>query len=436
MDAKSSLLRARAGFEARLPGRGLAYVDALRTSALARFETLGLPTARDEDWKYTSLRALDRWNFASGLPPPECPAVAVPALPAALRAWRIVFQDGEFAPTLSDLAGLPDGVILEPLATALEKRAGEIEAELGRYAPANGHGFLALNTSLLSGGAYLRLGPGLKLERPIEILHVATGGNPAPAYLPRTLILAESQSAATIIERFTGAQDGAYLTDAVTELAVRPGAHLEHVRLQEEGAQAWHVGGLYLHLGRDAHVISHNLMLGAALARLDLRAVLAGEGAHCELNGLYLAGDHQHLDNHTHIEHEKPHGTSRERYRGVLDGRARAVFHGRIVVRPGAQKTDAQQENRNLLLSREAEVDTKPQLEIYADDVKCAHGATVGQLDPDALFYLRSRGMDEAGARGLLTVAFAKEVIEAIRLAPLRERLEKMVMDRLHLGSS
>jgi Fe-S cluster assembly protein SufD len=252
-------------------------------------------------------------------------------------------------------------------------------------------------------------------------------------HAPRTLIVAGPQSEAVVIERFAGAQDAPYLADAVTELAVRPGAQIEHVRLQEEGAQAWHIGGTYLHLERDARLVSHNIMLGAALARVDLRATLAGERAHCELNGLYLAGGQQHLDNHTHIEHEKPHGTSRERYHGVLDGRARAVFHGRIVVRPDAQKTDARQENRNLLLSRESEVDTKPQLEIYADDVKCAHGATVGQLDPDALFYLRSRGLDERGARALLTVAFAREVIEAMRLAPLRERIEETALRRLHL---
>lgn len=434
MDAKSSLMRARAGLEARLPGRGLAFVDALRREALARFESLGLPTTRDEDWKYTSLKALENWHLAAEVSSPERPALAVAALPAELHAWRIAFRDGGFAPELSDLAGLPDGAIVESLATALEKRTGEVEPELGRAAPANGHGFLALNTSILSGGAYLRLKPGLKLERPIEILHVSSGGEPAPLHAPRTLIVAEAGSEAKIIERFAGTPDHVYLTGAVTELTAKAGARIEHVRLQEEGAQAWHIGGFYLRLERDARAVSHNLMLGAALARLDLRAVLAGEGAHCELNGLYLADGRQHLDNHTHIEHEKPQGTSRERYRGVLAGRARAVFHGRIVVRPGAQKTDAQQENHNLLLSREAEVDTKPQLEIYADDVKCAHGATVGQLDTDALFYLRSRGMDEKGARALLTVAFAREVIEGISLAPLRARLEDTIMDRLHLS--
>jgi Fe-S cluster assembly protein SufD len=434
VDAKSSLLRARAGFEPRLPGRGLAFVDALRSSALARFESLGLPAARDEDWKYTSLKPLDRWDFAAGPRQPAGGAVPIAALPARLRAWRIVFQDGEYAASLSDLAGLPAGVTLEPLARALETRPAEVEPELGRCTPAEGHGFLALNTSLLSGGAYLRLASGVRLDRPLEILHLASGGTPVPVHAPRTLILAEAGSEAVILERFTGAPDVPYLTDAVTELAARAGAHVEHVRLQEEGAQAWHIGGLYQRLDRDARVVSHNFMLGGALARADLRAVLAAEGAECELNGLYLGGGRQHLDNHTQIEHEKPHGTSRERYRGVLDGRARAVFHGRIVVRPGAQKTDAQQENRNLLLSREAEVDTKPQLEIYADDVKCAHGATVGQLDPEALFYLRSRGLDTQGARALLTVAFAREVIEGLSLAPLREYIERLTLERLHLG--
>jgi Fe-S cluster assembly protein SufD len=426
-----SLLDGRA--ELRLAAAGVGWVKKLRDSAAASFAEHGLPSTRDEDWKYTNVKPIAKRQFRPAGSSDEgvnAAAVAGCAI-EGLSCHRAVFVNGYFSPPLSDLSALPPGVVLDSLARTLAERPQDLSAALGRVMPAESHGFTSLNTAYLTDGAYLRVPEGVVVEHPIDLLFINTAIDPAPVVQPRNLIVMEPSSSASVLERYVGVGNGSYLTNAVTELSVRANASIEHYKLQEESVQAYHVGGLFINLERDARVTSHNVAVGGAIARTDLRAVLAAEGAHCEMNGLYLGNGRQHLDNHTQIDHARPRCTSDEYYKGVLDDRARAVFHGRIVVQQDAQQTDAQQQNRNLLLSPDAEIDTKPQLEIYADDVKCSHGATVGQLDSDSLFYLRSRAIDERTARLLLTYAFANDVIGRCALKPVRERLEQTLTRKL-----
>lgn len=419
--------------ELPLPATGVDWVEALRDSALTSFKETGLPNTRDEDWKYTNVKPIVKRQFRPTGPRQTGIDTGILAGCAieGLDCHRAVFVNGFFSEALSDLHGLPPEVEVQGLARALNERPQALSAALGRVMPERAHGFTSLNTAYLTDGAYIRVPTGVILDRPVELLYFNTGTDPAPVVQPRNLIVMEPSSEACVLERYLGVGGGTYLTNAVTELSVQDNATIEHYKLQEESAQAYHVGGSFLTLQRDARAISHNIAVGAAIARTDLRAVLAAEGAHCEMNGLYLANGRQHMDNHTQIDHEQPRCTSDEYYKGVLDERARAVFHGRIVVHQDAQHTDAQQQNRNLLLSPDAEIDTKPQLEIYADDVKCSHGATVGQLDPDSVFYLRSRAIDEPTARLLLTYAFANDVIGRCTLQPLRARLEHILTQKL-----
>jgi Fe-S cluster assembly protein SufD len=266
----------------------------------------------------------------------------------------------------------------------------------------------------------------------VQVVHWSTGGSRPTAAHPRLLVLAGEGSEATVVETFLGRPPARTLSNAVAELVVAAGAVLHHVRVVDEG-EAWHLGAVQAHQARDSRLISHNLCLGAALTRIDLGSVLDGEGAECLLHGFYVAEGRQHVDNHTFLEHAQPHCPSRELYKGILSGGARAVFNGRILVRPAAQKTDAKQQNRNLLLSGESTVYTRPQLEIYADDVKCTHGATIGRLDEQAMFYLRTRGIGEKEARALLLRAFAAEILEPVPVPALRQCLEQLVAERLHL---
>jgi Fe-S cluster assembly protein SufD len=313
------------------------------------------------------------------------------------------------------------------LARALAAAPADLEPCLGRIADPAAGGFVALNTAFINDGAYVRVDPGVCLDRPVHLVFAITGTDEVMT-APRILIVAGDNSRVAVIEHYVGLSGGAYLTNAVTEIVAGAGAHVEHCKIQLESTSAYHVATVQAHLDRGSRCVSRNFSLGARLARNDINAVLNGAGAECAMDGLFLAGGRQHVDNHTCIDHAVPDCTSRERYKGVLDGRARGVFNGRIVVRQDAQHTDAHQSNHNLLLSDDAEVDTKPQLEIFADDVRCSHGATVGNLDNDALFYLRSRGLDEPFARGLLTYAFMREVIDAVDAVPLRTALTDRVL--------
>jgi Fe-S cluster assembly protein SufD len=397
------------------------WLQQRRSECLAAFGAAGFPTRRDEDWKYTDLKLVTRRSFG--------PAVAaVPATPEieGLECPTLVFVNGRLAATQA----LPEGVGIVSLAEAVVAGHPACRELLGTVADPARHRFAALSTALFQDGVLVDLAAGLELEQPLRMVFLAGGAETPVLDCPRVLVRAGANSRATLIEHY-GPAAGESLSLAVTEVALEAGARIEHYRLQEGGAGAFHLGVLAARVGRDATLVSHNLAVGGRIARLDLDAALVEPGAHIEMNGLYVVKDRQHIDNHTRVDHAVPRTSSDELYRGVLTGKSHAVFNGKAIVRPGAAGTDAQQSNANLLLSAEAEVDTKPELEIYADEVKCSHGATTGQLDTNALFYLRSRGVDEDTARSLLTFAFADMVLARMPLAPLRRHAEQLVVGRL-----
>jgi Fe-S cluster assembly protein SufD len=408
-----------------LPGHRLPWLRRERERAMARFAELGLPSLRDEDWKYTSVAPLEQriFDFAPG------GAVALPparvAAEALAGAQLLVFVDGRLVPGLSRVEGLPAGVRIGSLAEVHEG----LEAWLADGAEAPAHGFAALNAALWADGALLELAPGAVLEAPLHLLFVATRAE--AGCCPRNLVLAGAGARGAIVEHYLGLTDGAYLTNAATRVFLAEGAELTHTRLQAEGPRAWHIAEVRAAQERGSRFESRSFAFGGLLSRVGIATRLDGEDCATDFLGLYLARGRQHMDHHTRIDHARPRGVSRQLYKGVVDGAARAVFNGKVIVHPDAQGSDALQSNRNLLLSREAEVDTKPQLEIYADDVKCSHGATVGQLDAEQIYYLRSRGVGEAAARALLTHAFAAEVVARVDAAGLRERLERLLRARL-----
>lgn len=429
-DAKHAYLQALDG--RALPGNAHNWIADLRARARTRFQEAGFPTTREEAWRYTNLAPLARLSFE----PFARDAIAVPAPRlqeltfADLGAQRLVFVNGRFRAELSSISRTQAGVVVGSLADVMEQQPQSLDGYLGDIGAIERGALAALNTAFLLDGAYVRFSAGTVADAPIHLIYVSTENALAQ---PRTLIVAEAGSRATVIEQYVSLDESRYFSNALTEVALAADAKIEHYRVQQQGVQAYHVGGLYVRQDRASEFNSHAIDLGGFLVRSDTHTILA-EGAACTLNGLYLAGGRQHVDNHTVIEHAKPRSTSRELYKGVLDGRARAVFNGRVVVHPDAQQSDAQQTNNNLLLSEDAEVDTKPELEIYADDVKCSHGATVGQLDPDQLFYLRARALDEATARDLLTFAFANDVLQRFRLVPMRAALDRNLMSRLLQG--
>ena len=403
----------------------------LRKSAFEAFRSEGFPTTRHEDWKYTDVRPITKRRFttaatkeefkrnyveAAGFPDPAC--------------HELVFTNGRYAGALSTLLPLPGGVVLQPLLEAIDGNEDLITGIFKQSEPFK-NPFVSLNTAFITDGAFIYIPDGVCLDQPVHLIFLAgSQEQPFAAHL-RNLIIMGNNARATVIETYIGVEDGEYFTNIVTELVAGEGAFLEHYKLQQESPRGYHVANMNILQRRDSHVESHSISLGGALVRNDIKCQLTAAGAGIELNGLYLAGGRQHIDNHTRIDHLKPNTSSREHYRGVLDDHARGVFNGKVVVHTDAQKTDAHQSNANLLLSDNAEVDTKPELEIYADDVKCSHGATVGQLDETMLFYLRSRAIDEETARSLLTFAFADEVISHIKLDAVRRRLESVVVGKL-----
>jgi Fe-S cluster assembly protein SufD len=425
-------------FARRLEGSEPAWLAAIRTAAMARFAELGFPKPRDEDWKYTNVAPIVRTAFRPAEDDDDDRVTEddVAALRLSGAAGpEAVFVNGRLSPELSSLGELPRGVEILSLREALRRQPELLEAHLAQVASEGMGAFAALNTAFFEDGALVQLAPNTALRDPIHLVFFSTnGGRPTVSY-PRNLIVAGRGSQATIVESYGGADGQTYLTCSVTEVVAGEGAGVTHYTVQEEGKNAFHVGLLAARQERDSRFRDHSLALGAALARRDVRVLLAAEGAECELLGLFLAEGQQHTDTHTYIDHARPHGTSRELYKGIVDGKARGVFTGKIVVRKDAQKTDSQQTNKNLLLSREALVNSTPALEILADDVKCKHGSTTGQLDPGALFYLRSRGLSEPEARALLTYAFASDLVSRIDVAPLRSRIERRLRAQLPGGA-
>ena len=414
-----------------LPGAGLAWLDALRRAGLDQFVRTGLPTPRVEDWKYTNLGALEKLTLAPAIGGEIAPELPPAITPDGQECHRLVLVDGLYRADLSDIGDLPPGATLGGLADMLDDDAGWAEAHLGCVGGEEDAPLLALNTAFAGDGLVLRLDDGVVLEAPVEATFLSTARGGPVVYHPRALIVLGAGAAATIIEHHAAAGGDSYFANGATEIVAGQGAALRHYKLQDEGAEAHHIAATVVQLAAGASYDNFSLSLGARLARNEIRVRLDGPSARCGLMGAYLAGGRQHTDSTTIIEHASPDTTSREIYKGVLDGKARAVFQGRITVREGAQRIEGHQLNRTLLLSDGAEIDCKPELEIFADDVKCSHGATAGELDDDALFYLRSRGIPEAQARGILVSAFIGEVMDEIADEGVREAFKQRVAARL-----
>jgi Fe-S cluster assembly protein SufD len=418
-------------FEKDLAAHGSPALHRLRKAAIGRFEELGFPTARNEDWKFTSVAQLARVPFqlaAKG-------HLDGRELFLKLRpdAIRLVFVNGFYAPEHSMTTGLPPRVIVSNLAAALDTYQELIEPHLARTARYEDQPFTALNTAFIRDGAFVYVPKGTLVDKPIHLVFVATSGSEPALACPRNLIVVGESSQATLVENYEGPAQATYFTNTVTEVVAGENAVIDHYKIQREGRDAYHIATTQVQQARSSTFSSHYLGFGGALVRNESRVVLGAEGCECTLNGLYLATSKQHMDNFTVIDHAMPHCASHELYKGILDDKAHGVFNGKIFVRQDAQKTDAKQTNQTLLLSEDATINTKPQLEIYADDVKCTHGATVGQLRADALFYLRSRGIDLEAARSLLIYAFANDIIGRIKVESIRTQLEDALLARQHL---
>ena len=411
-----------------------AWFERLRESAWQRFAELGFPSVKEEEWKYTNVAPLVKTRF--DLFPSKHPTIIDPANlshPETTKS-NAVFIGGSFREGLSDLSEVPDGVAIIELRTAAsdEKYSELVSHHLGSIADYVANPFTALNTAFLSSGVLVYVPRDVKVEVPLSLTFLAEPGRPNTVAFPRVLVVAEEGSQVTLIESYTGAADDCYFTNAVVEVRVKDNARVEHYKLQREGKSAFHFASTSVSLGRNSFYDATTINIGAGLSRHDIRVIFAAEGAECKVDGLYIVTADQHTDTHSVIDHATPHCTSHQLYKGILDGASRAVFNGKIFVRHDAQKTDALQTNKNLLLSNEARVDTKPQLEILADDVKCAHGAAVGQLDEDELFYLTTRGIHTGLARNLLTYGFAEEIIEKIKVESIRKELDEAVLNRLN----
>jgi len=418
-----------AALDAR-PQGGPRWLDDLRARGAARFAALGIPTVRDEEWRFTNVSPIAAVDFSlagqiSGT------ADRLTGFAYTEAPVRLVIVNGRFDTTLSRTKGLPQGVRAGSLAAAMTEDADVVQRYFGQLADFTNRSFTALNTAFVQDGAFIHIADGVAVNAPIHIVFVSGADGSKVMAHPRTLVVTGVNSQAQIIESYIGAKSETYFTNAVSEIFVGENASVDHYKVQEESIDAFHVASLHAHTSRSSRFSSHSFALGGKLARNDVFAILDGEGGDCTLNGLYLADRDRLVDNHTTIDHARAHCGSHEVYKGILGGTSRAVFNGKIIVRQDAQKTDAKQTNRALLLTDGATINTKPQLEIFADDVKCTHGAAIGQLDEVAIFYLRARGMTYAEARDMLIHAFAGQILEGVQIEPLREALEKELFEQL-----
>ena len=434
-DARTALERSILdAFRERRSPREPAWLSDVRRAGFDRFRETGFPTARDEAWKYTNVAPILKVPFA---PAAETGPRRLEDLDAADRPTRsgtqLVFVNGRYAAELSSGAASREGVEVASLREVLATRPDSVEPHLARVAR-DGNAFADVNSALVEDGAFIRIAAGSVLADPIHLLFLSEPDFGPTVSHPRNVVVAEPGSQAVVVESWLGTAGAQYFTNAVTEVVVGEGAVLDFYKVERESVGAFHVATMEVLQKRDSTFTSHSITLGGALVRNDLNVRLDAPGASCTLNGLFLGSGTQHLDNHTKIDHAQPHGTSRELYKGIMSGKSRGVFNGKIIVRQDAQKTDAMQTNKNLLLSKEALVNSEPALEIFADDVKCRHGSTIGQLDETALFYLRSRGIGEEESRALLVYAFASDVASRIRVAPLRAMVERHLGLRLSAG--
>jgi Fe-S cluster assembly protein SufD len=416
------------GMENSAASRKHTWLRKLHQQGFARFGEVGFPTTHDEDWRFTNISAISQTPFRLAqnghkrVSEEQMKPFRVPG-----ASCQLVFVDGNFAPELSSQASLAGHVTVRNLAAQIATDPAAVEQHLGKYLDLQRDAFCALNTAFIEDGAYVHVGKNAVAAQPVYLLFVSTAHDFPVMVHPRNLIVVEESGQATIVEDYVSLHGGAALCNTVTELVAGDNSVVSHYRIEREDVRAFNISTLRIQQGRNANVASHSVLLGGAIVRNNIHPVLAGEGGECLINGLYVGEERQHLDNYMLVEHSSPRCASRQFYNGILDGNAHGVFHGRIIVHKDAQKTDAKQTNRNLLLSDTAQIDTKPQLEIYADDVKCTHGATIGQLEENALFYLRSRGIDEKSARRLLLMAFASECLDRMQDGPARTHVENLI---------
>ncbi|NOY59676.1 MAG: Fe-S cluster assembly protein SufD [Calditrichaeota bacterium] len=424
-------------FEKKLNGGAQTPLHRLRKAALQRVKKNGFPSIREEEWRFTNVSSIESMNFKP-VDEKEQEEIGRNTLQEYLfedlTPNRLVFVNGRFSSQLSSLSGLAQNIKFENLALELKNNPDVLLPYLAKQADYKKHAFTALNTAFLSEGAFIYIPNNIIVDEPLYILYISRDGGESFVTHPRNLYVVGSNAQVKIIESYVGFGEEKYFTNPVSEIILNENAIVDHYKIQQENKSAYHIGVTQVHLKKDSNYRSNSFSFGSVLARNDINTVLDGEGAECTLNGLYMANGKQHVDNHTLIDHAKPRCNSHELYKGILDDRARAVFSGKIYVRPDAQKTDAIQSNQNLLLSEDAIVDTKPQLEIFADDVRCTHGGTVGQLDDEGVFYLRSRGISKHYARNIMIQAFAGQVTHKIKLEGLREKVEGLVFSRLRDG--
>ncbi len=424
-------------FEDSLNGESKLPIHVLRRTAIEKLAELGFPTPKNEEWRFTNITPILKAAF---VPSTRQHVRQVSAgeiekfMFGGLKCHRLVFLNGHFAPGLSSVAGLPSGSMATSLASVLTSDGGLLYRHLGKQVTGSENAFTALNTGFMQDGAFVHVPDNVILEEPIHMMFVSLGGGDPLVSNPRNLILVGNDSQVSLVESYVSLDGGVYLTNAVTEMVAGERSVIEHDKYQDESLSAFHIGTTHFQQAAGSNVVSNSIASGGSIVRNNVTVVLAGKGVEATLNGLSLATGQQLVDNHTTIDHAEPNCTSHELYKAILDGKSRGVFNGKIFVRVDAQKTDAKQTNKTLLLSDDAMVDTKPQLEIFADDVKCTHGATVGQLDEEQVFYLRSRGLSDEAARDILTFAFAGDVISRIHVESLRERLDSLLAVRLRKG--
>jgi Fe-S cluster assembly protein SufD len=426
--------KAFARFEQAAATTQPSWLFPLRKAGLARFAELGFPTLKLEDWRFTNVAPIAKLPFKPVFEATTS-SVTSDALTqfafAKLPGTRLVFVNGIYSDDLSTTRAHTGGIKVSNLATALAVDSALVEKHLGRYAHTEDNAFAALNNAFFQDGGFVYVPASHSVEEPVQFLFINTSKDAGATTHPRNLIIVERGAKLTVIESYVSLASGPTFTNAVTEFALGDNAIVEHCKFQDESTEAYHIAALHSHLGRSVAFSSHSIATGAKLARNNLRTTLDGEGIECVLNGVYITNNDQLSDHYMVVDHAKPHCASHEYFNGILAGKSKGVFHGRILVRPDAQKTDAKQTNKNLLLSDDASADTKPQLEIYADDVKCTHGATIGQLNDESIYYLRSRGIGLENARRMLIHAFAGEIIDRVKHDALREELDALVWDRL-----
>jgi Fe-S cluster assembly protein SufD len=434
LDLKKLYLSYFTDFENNLNGGKAKAVHELRKSAISNFSELQFPTLKDEEWKYTNISALLKHNFVPFQKSPEDFNVKVHQfLFDKMEHNLIVFVNGVFSKTLSKVKDLPEGVIVNSLAEEIKKDNPIVKKHLGKYADFKNHIFTSLSTAFVHDGAFIYVPEGKIIEDPIHILFLSITDNNKIIVQPRNLFVADKNSQSIIIEHYAALNNqSVYFTNSVTEVVTAENAFLDHIKLQEESGKAYHIGRMDVHHERNSNFVSHLISFGAEICRNDFNSRFDGEGGESMLNGLYLVESTQLFDAHTLIDHAKPHCNSHEHYKGILMDSSRGVFNGKVIVRKDAQKTNAFQENNNIILSNNALVNTKPQLEIFADDVKCSHGATIGQLDNDAMFYLKSRGIGDDNAKAILIHAFASDVVRYIKINAVREYIETILKKKFH----